>query len=185
MSTTTVSRRVIFTKMKKTRKPRVPLPRRPSPSDEMVGEQAKPFVFLGGTVPRAVPASPWWQKALRPAAIALGVLVCGACAYFLANQSSRPSYDRGAETRASAASSTSGGARPSRVRIAQSSAYPGGDSVVEPIVLSNRAAPTDASFRATAYVRKKVSLPNISGNCVVSDSGSRDIGECLRRQLEP
>lgn len=184
MSTTTVSRRVIFTKMKKTRKPRVPLPRRPSPSDEMIGEEAKPFVFHGGTVPRPVTVGPWWQKALRPAAISLGVLVCAAGAYFLSSQTSRSSYDRGTEARAAAASSSVGAGR-SRVRIAQSSAYPGGEAAVEPVVLSNRAAPTDESFRATAYVRKKVSLPNISGNCVVGESGGRDIGECLRRQMEP
>lgn len=162
-------------------KPRAPLPQRKK-SDEMVGEPARPHTPMAAFAPRQLPPKTWWQKAWKPVVGALGVLACCGFAYFVVNSSSRTSYDYSADSAqyprtTSSSSSMSSAAR----RGGQAAAYPGSTGAPENLVLSNRSTPTDESFRASAYARKKVSLPNISGDCVVK-GGSLDIAECLRRQ---
>lgn len=178
MSMTMVSRRVMNIKVKRTSKPRVPLPRR-STSDEMVGEKAKPFV-MRAAAPRVEAPRAWWQKAIKPAAICAGILVCAGFGYLLSNASSRSSYERTTEVRSAPVPTVSFG-RQRGVTLADGMP---GQAISENIALSNRPTPDERSFRASGYVRSKVALPNISGNCVVRDRGEQDVGACLRRQME-
>lgn len=180
-----VRRRIAgYAKVKGKAKPRAPLPpRKKAEDEEMVGEAARVYTPMAAVAPRQLPPRSWWQKAWKPAAGSVGVLLCCGFAYFVLNSSSRSSYDYSAEAvQYPRTSSASAGVSSVSRRSGQASAYPGNNVATGNIVLSNRSTPTDESFRATAYVRKKVSLPNLSGDCVVKASGGLDIGECLRQQ---
>ena len=177
-----VRRRIAGYAKVKGRKPRPPLPLRQD-DWEMVGERARPYVPMVALGPRPAPPRSWWQKAWKPFASSVGVLLCCGFAYIVFNSSSRPSYRDATEAaQYPRTASASSGVSSSPRRSGRTSSYPGNEGAPDTIVLSNRSTPTDESFRASAYVRKKVSLPNISGDCVVKGSGSRDIGECLRQQ---
>ncbi len=181
MTMTVVSRRVVgFAKTKRKVVPQLP-PKQAS--DELVGEPARPFAMLAR---RAVPDSPkknGWQRLWKPAAILIVAVACFGLAYYSITSSRSPLAEYSASNeRPSHASSRHSGSGMSMREGARSS---GSSQVSErqvPVVLSERTLPTDDSFRATAYVRRKLSFPNISGVCVVKGSGSRDIGDCLRRQ---
>lgn len=177
-------RRRIAGYAKVTRKPRAPLPKRKK-DDELVGEQARPSAPMAAFNPRKAQPKTWWQKALKPAAIALTLLLGAGLAYLVLKSPARPAYDYSADTaqypRTPSSAAMSAAARRSGHTFGTSSSEGGTDGVV----VSNRSTPTDDSFRASGYVRKKVLLPNISGECVVKGNGTRDIGDCLRRQEEP
>lgn len=182
MSMSTVRRRVVMVKVKKTHKPHVPLPRR-STSRELTGERAKPYVGFAAPAPRVAPPRTWWQKALMPAGIFFGALVCGGFAYAVINASTRPSYDRTARTAETAPASSPARVSSPRVWGAQASSDHGGRATSDYAAQRDRAAvSSDDSFRASAYARKKAYLPNAAGDCAVQGRGSRDVGECLRQQ---
>lgn len=182
MSMTLVSRRVIPPSRKAPQKRQAPPPPRREESGDMVGERAKPFAAFAAPR-RPPPPQTWWQKALKPAAISLGVLVSCGFAYILYKASPTPSSGNNTDFAAYSGATTSGGGAAAR-RAGRAGVYPGNEGAMAPIDLSARTGLTDESFLATAYVRRKVSLPNISGNCVVTGNGSRDVGECLRQQQE-
>lgn len=185
MSMTLVSRRVVGyvkgkPKAKARKRPQAP----PEPSEKVIGGPARPFTPFAVHKAVAVPAQNWWLRSWRPAALSIGALLCCAFAFYAMRDLVGPSAERSArsatvtttQSRAVGTSSSRQGARSAAV-------YPGNDTHTGEVVLSQRSLPTDESFRATAYVRKKA-LPNISGTCVVRGSGARDIGDCLRRQEE-
>lgn len=177
-------------------KKKAPLPRRtsspPSADEPMVGGEAAVRVYAPmAAVGRGVEAKPWWHGLWKPLAIGSGVAVGCLIAFFVMKAPARspapttverPEYPRSVSLSHSrvvgASAARNGGAGPT------GAGYVGGS---DEVVLSNRAAQTDDSFRATGYVRKKVDLPEkvympeISGSCVVK-AGGGDIGECLRRQ---
>jgi hypothetical protein len=165
---TTVRRRLIF--IKKTRNPHAPLPkRRPSSSDEMVGEKAKPFAPLAASS-RPVIRKAGWQRFAKPTAILVGIgLLAGGVAMVAMSGSASRDYAepeiRSVVSRPSVTTVRVG--NPTREDIA-------------PVAVMERSTPTDASFLASAHVRRKVALPNISGNCMVGDGG-HDVADCLRR----
>jgi hypothetical protein len=182
MTMTTVSRRVAgFAKVKKAAKPHAPMPRRDTPN-VMGGRRTTPVVTVPVERKEAIQRT-WWQRAAKPVGMAIGALACCGCIFVVATAKPaatgtlyayRADSESAPVTAPSRAAQTSTGA----------SLYSGSDAPQQEIVLSNRSTPTDESFLASAYVRRKVSLPNISGNCVVTGSGSRDVGECLRQQME-
>jgi hypothetical protein len=168
----------------KVKRKRVPLPKKNSAAEEqMVGEAVRVYAPMAA-VGRPLAQRSAWQRLWKPSVIGFGLLI-GCIAAFMAMKSpARYSYAPAVERQdypktASVSASRIVGA--SSARRAQSGSggtgYVGDDAVV----LSNRSAPTDESFRAGAYIRQKVFLPNVSGECVVTGSGG-DIGECLRQQ---
>ncbi|MDD5247368.1 MAG: hypothetical protein PHY45_00185 [Rhodocyclaceae bacterium] len=181
MGTTMVTRRIVgYVKAKKSKIPQASLPRQPS-SDEMAGDQAKSFVPRIAPAPRQPSPYAGWRKFLKSTAIVVGVVVCGALAYWI-GKARPPSYDY-ADTSDTRTIVTS---MPSRAAFASSRApsaadQPGMPERTEAVVQSRRAASTDESFLAAAYVRRKASLSKLSGVCNVQGSGSRDLDECLRR----
>jgi hypothetical protein len=121
---------------------------------------------------------------LKPTAIFVGVAALGGAVYLI-GKSRPPSYDDSpAREVRSMASSLPSRATPALPRAARATDHAGAQERTEPVVLSQRAAPTDESFLATAYVRKKVSLPHLSGECTVSGGGSRDVAACLRQMAQ-
>ena len=172
----TIVRRRVVGYVKKTRKPHVPLPRKRD-TDEMVGERAKPFRPLAAFVSKKPDRDGWWRRAWKPAALLAGIVAGAALIYSLAGSLHPASSSDRSVARVSAPAPSS-----SLRNNSKAVAYPNDQAGVVEVQLSNRALPTDESFLATAYVRRKVSLPNISGNCVVTGDGSRSIGECLRQQ---
>lgn len=182
MGMSMVRRRIAgYAKVDPRKKKHAPLPRRKSdPNEEMVGEEAvvsQPFM----AAPRPRPEPTRLERAKKPilgavaALLALGI----GFAVFGGFGSSGRSYAEAAREydRASQAQA----ATTPRRGTAVAQEYPGNGGAVAPVSLADRALPTDESFRATAYVRKKVNLPNASGECVIRE-GARDFGECLRRQ---
>lgn len=163
---------------------RIPVPRRPrssDPDEQMVGEEAIVRVYAPrAAVGRSVEAKPWWHGLWKPLAIGSGVAAGCLIAFFVMkspdrsddySSAQRPEYPRSA----SLPHARVVGASAAR-HVEASSAGTGGSTE---LVLSNRSAQTDDSFRATGYARKKVYLPDISGNCTGS---GQEIAECLRRQ---
>lgn len=175
-------------------KPRAPAPRRNDDDNEqMVGERPKPSAPLAAFAVRQAPQRTWWQKAGKPIAIAAGILVlCGVAFMALKDTVQFASgYSTSANSNSSASSSSAhSGADSSPRRGGQSSAYPDGHAGAEEVVLSNRSIPTDESFLAAGYARRKVALPKaapsgapgMTGECVVTGGGITDINECLRQQ---
>jgi hypothetical protein len=166
---TTVRRRLIF--IKKTKNPHAPLPkRRRSSSDEMVGEKAKPFAPLAAPA-RPVVREAGWRRFAKPALAALGgvgLLVGGIVMVATSGPASRDYAEpeiRSVVSRPAVTTVRVG--NPTREDIA-------------PVAMMERPTPTDASFLASAHVRRKVSLPNISGNCKIGEGG-QDMADCLRR----
>ena len=138
-------------------------------------------------VGRPVVRRPFWQTYWKPTVG--GIVAVIACIVVLATikSPSRSNYDVTADRQdypktASASRSRIVGAAATRSggRAADRSDS-GGNGGGETVLQTNRSVQTDDSFRASAHVRR-VYLPEISGNCVVTGSGSRDIGECLRQQ---
>lgn len=191
-----------FVKVKAKKK--APLPRRPSSStpdtnEQMVGDAAVVRVYAPrAAVGRAVEAKPWWHGLWKPLAIGGGVAVGCLIAFLImkaparspsGSSVERPEYPRSVSLSHSrvvgAAAARNGAAGPT------GAGHVGGS---DEVILSNRAAQTDDSFRASGYVRKapeavdgvaaparaKVYLPEASGSCVVG--GGRDFGDCLRQQ---
>lgn len=165
----------------KVKKKRIPVPRKRDPNEQMVGEEAVVRVYAPtAAVGRAVVAKPWWHGLWKPLAIGSGVAAGCLIAFFVMkspgrsddySSAQRPEYPRSA----SLPHARVVGASAAR-RVEATSAGTGGSTEV---VLSNRRAQTDDSFRATGYARKKVYLPDISGNC--TGTGAQ-IAECLRQQ---
>lgn len=172
----------------KVKRKRPALPRRHDPNDQLVGEGARVYAPMAA-VGRAVAPPPWWQKYAKPLGFGFLAIVGGLVALLIMKGPSRPAYDSSAERpeyprSASLSHSRVVGAVAARsggpaMAGARSGDHLGGSNEV---VLSNRATPSEDSFRATGYARKKVFLPDISGNCTVTGSGGKDIGECLRQQ---
>lgn len=165
----------------RSKKKHAPLPKR-SEEETMVGEAAivsRPFV-----APVRRPPPTFFERAWKPAAGVLGALLALTIGILIFNSPGRSSsYSSYRETTTSPApqSYTGPGTSPRRNGGAAQE-YPGNGGAAPPISLADRALPTDESFRATAYVRKKVNLPNISGECVISGGNAKDFGDCLRRQ---
>lgn len=188
MSMAMVSRRFAGYAKKGKGKPRPRVVRQPTvkDKDDLVGDEARPQRAMAAFVPRQLPPTAWWQKAWKPAAISVGLLACCWFAFVVVNSSNQSSSNYAADSRSYSSASPSSMGISSR-RGGQAAAYPGNTGATESIVLSDRSTPTDESFRATAYVRKKVSLPNkvslshMSGECVVKGGGVEDIVECLRK----
>lgn len=174
---TTVSRRLVY--VKRTKNPHAPLPRKKpqAEADPMIGEKAKPFAMLAAA-PRPQAKEAGWLKFVKPALLVSGIAAFGGVFAMMGGGTKSYSDTSSAEVRTVTAAATRRPAAPSQA--AKASAYPGAQESVTP-VLSQRAAPTDQSFLQTAYVRKKVSLDDISGNCTVKGGGSRDVADCLRR----
>lgn len=186
MGMSMVRRRIAgYAKVDPRKKKHAPLPRRKSNPDDdvMVGEEAvvsQPFMAVS---PRPRPEPTLMERARKPilgAVAALVALGLGLAVFGGFGSSGRSyadaarEYDRASQTQA---------ATTPRRGNAVAQEYPGNGGAVAPVSLADRALPTDASFRATAYVRKKVNLPNASGECVIrGGEGARDFGECLRRQ---
>lgn len=170
----------------KGKKKRAPVPRRSEPNEEMVGEQAVRMYSPMAAVGRTIAPKPWWHGIWKSLAIGSGVIVGCVLAFAVIKSPTRSYADTAAERRDYPRSAVLphsrvvGAVEARRGETGVTGAKE--DAGSREIVLSNRAAPTDMSFQATAYVRKKVYLPEISGNCVVGN-GSQDMGECLRRQV--
>lgn len=168
----------------RSKKKHAPLPRRRDDSDDevMVGEAAvesRPFMAVS---PRRQPEPTLLQKAWKPVVGALAALLVAGVGFLVFGGSGyERSYSSYRETARSSPAPSQAGAG-SAPRRAAGQEYPGNGGAAPPVSLADRALPTDESFRATAYVRKKVDLPNISGNCVIRGDGARDMDECLRRQ---
>lgn len=170
----------------KVKKKRIPVSRKRDPNEEMVGEAAVVRVYAPtAAVGRAVEAKPLWHGLWKPLAIGSGVAAGCLIAFFVMkspgrsgdySSAQRPEYPRSA----SLPHARVVGASAAR-HVEATSTGTGGSAEV---TLSSRRTQTDDSFRATAYARKKVYLPEISGNCVVTGAGARDIAECLRQAGE-
>ncbi|CAG0963784.1 hypothetical protein RHDC4_00853 [Rhodocyclaceae bacterium] len=184
MGMSMVRRRIAgYAKADPRKKKHAPLPKRKSdPNEEMVGEEAvvsQPFMAVS---PRPRPAPTLMEKARKPilgavaalVALGLGLAVFGGFGTGRSYADAAREYERASQVQASTTP---------RRGNAVAQEYPGNGGAVAPVSLADRALPTDESFRATAYVRKKVNLPNASGECVIrGGEGARDFGECLRRQ---
>ena len=180
MSMSMVSRRVAGYRKGKRKSMAPPPPR--AAQEESLRESAQRFAPFA--VRAAPPTGFWSQKSLlKGMALLGGAIVCGGLAYFVlkegGNASSSSAYAPPARTEFAAARPPSD---PSFRRQSRVSVSAGGQTPAHSVAGADRALPTDNSFLATAYVRKKVSLPNISGVCVVKGNGSIDVAECLRRQ---
>lgn len=164
----------------KVKKKRIPVPRKRDPNEEMVGEAAVRVYAPMAAVGRSVEIKPWWHGIWKPLAIGSGVATGCLIAFFVMKSPGR-SDDYSSAQRPTPPRSASlpharvVGASAAR-HVEATSAGTGGSTEV---VLSNRHAQTDESFRATGYARKKVYLPDISGNC--SGNGAQ-IADCLRQQ---
>lgn len=137
MARTSVSRRLVF--IKKTKNPVAPLPQRSAPTREAVVERQesrpRPMVV-------AKPADS--RRPAKLAAIFFGLLCLGAAIGAMGRAQISASADYvERETRSSAAS---------QAPLSASDDY---REAGLPAVLSQRSAPTDESFRASAYVRRK------------------------------
>lgn len=199
----TVSRRMMVVRVPKGKlKRKAPECERPqSGTEQMVGEAGRGFVPLATHAPEAVVEKAWWQKSWRPVVMLLVFATAGGLfasgAMFLLGKvapelsSKETNYvDIGIKSRKSAHTasqsplsaptpqygSVSSGSYTAGVSSASSEGAIG--SMSEPMLAS------DESFMASSYVRRKVSLPNISGNCVVRGNGSIDVNDCLRRQQQ-
>lgn len=184
MAMAMVRRRIAgFAKIKRKR---VPLPKKTDPNAAMVGGEARVYSPMAA-VGRPVVRKSFWQVYGKLTLAGIVVLIACIVAFATMRSPSRPNYDVTADRQdypktasasrsriVGAVATRSGGQAADDGRL---SGIGGGEMVL----LTNRAAQTDDSFRASAHVRK-VFLPEISGNCVVTGSGSRDIGECLRQQ---
>ncbi len=169
----------------KVKKKRIPVPRRKDPSEEMVGEAAVRIYAPMAAVGRSVEAKPWWHGIWKPLAIGSGVTAGCLIAFFVmkgpgGGDSSSRSAERNEYHRSvSLPHSRTVGA----VEVRRGGAsFAGERAAPQEVVLSQRSAPSVESFRAAGYTRKKVYLPEISGNCTVGGSGAQDIAECLRQQ---
>jgi len=182
MSMSMVSRRVVgHTKGK--RKSAAPA-HQSLGAGEMIGERAPKFVpMMAGAAPKPA-AGIWSQKSLlKGLAMLVGALLCASLAYFVFKGRSDTSRDRTeqAELQVSRAASPAA-ASPMHRRPGRPAVSAGGQDVSQNPALAERSGLTDTSFLATAYVRKKVALPNISGVCTVKANGAIDVEDCLRRQ---
>lgn len=186
MGMSMVRRRIAgYAKADPRKKKHAPLPRRKSSSpddDVLVGEEAvesRPFMAVS---PRPRPEPTLLGRTWKPAVGAVAALLLIGVGYFVFGGSGYDrSYSSYREASSSPARSYSGqGSAPRRGAAPQE--YPGNGGAAAPVSLADRALPTDESFRASNYVRKKVNLPNISGECVIKGDGAKDFGECLRRQ---
>lgn len=182
MGMSIVRRRIAgYAKADPRKKKHAPLPRRKSdPNEEMVGEAAVERAPFMAVSPRARPEPTWMERARMPVLGAVAALVVLGLGLAIFGSFGQPTYadvareyDRASQTQASTTPRRS-------AAVAQE--YPGNGGAIVPVSLADRSLPTDESFRATAYVRKKVNLPNISGECVIKGDGAKDFGECLRRQ---
>jgi hypothetical protein len=171
----------------KVKRKRAPLPKKSNGPDDgpMVGEAVRVYAPMAAVGRSGAPRSQW-QKLWKPVFFGSGLLV-GCIVAFLVMKSPSRSYSPAPErqdypkTSPLSASRVVGASAARRSGPTTSSNGQGNVGGGEMVVLVNRNAPTDDSFRAGAYVRQKVFLPNASGDCVVS-GGSDDIGDCLRRQ---
>lgn len=169
----------------KVKKKRIPVPRRMDPNEQMVGEEAVVRVYApSAAVGRAVEAKPWWHGIWKPLAIGSGVTVGCLIAFFVMKAPGGDSSSRSAERNeyhrsVSLPHSRTVGA----VEVRRGGAsFAGERAAPQEVVLSQRSAPSVESFRAAGYTRKKVYLPEISGNCTIGGGGAQDITECLRQQ---
>lgn len=141
MGRTSVSRRLVY--IKKTKNPVAPLPRKePQPTSARAASTTPAPARV--VRPVAVPSS--GVKLFRSAAIFVG-LVCAGAAVAMMGQARSRSADYAEQEITPAAP-------PPAPRSAMN---PSDDyqTVGLPSVLSNRAAPTDESFRAAAYARRR------------------------------
>lgn len=146
MATTSVSRRLVY--IKKTKNPVAPLPKqsRDKSSDQMVGEEAKPAATFAAP-PRRIARQPSSaMKFAKFGMVLIGVVCAGAAAALISN--SRSEAPRGYREPEVAAVS-----RPAPSRVVESD--PGTREGALPAVLAQRSAPTDESFRASAYARRR------------------------------
>lgn len=187
MALSMVRRRVAgYTKARPKHRPRAPQ-REPRDDEQMVGEQARPAAPMSAMGARRAPSrSSPWQKAAKPATVAAGILLFCGIAFVALKDTVRFASGYRAAGESSHAAASSGAGLSSR-RGGQSSEYPRGSADTVEVVLSNRSAPTDESFLAAGYARKKAVLPaaadsGVSGECVVKGGGVADINECLRQQ---
>lgn len=171
----------------KVKRKSAPLPKKSGPADgPMVGDEVRVYAPLAAVGRTGAPRSTW-QKLWKPVVIGSGLLV-GCIVAFMVMKSPTRAYSGGVERQdypkssSLSASHVVGASAARRSGAAPSSNGQGNLGGGEMVVLVNRTAPTDASFRASAYVREKVFLPNVSGDCVVGGNGARDINDCLRQQ---
>lgn len=169
----------------KVKRKRAPLPKKSGPDDgPMVGEAVRVYAPMAAVGRSGAPRSQW-QKLWKPMVLGTGLLV-GCIVAFMVMKSPSRSYSAGVErqdypkTSPLSASRVVGASAARRSGQSAGGNAPGNVGGGEMVVLVNRNAPTDDSFRAGAYVRQKVFLPNVSGDCVVTGNGARDIDECLR-----
>jgi hypothetical protein len=139
MARASVSRRLVF--IKKTKNPVAPLPQRSAPKNETVMERPAP---RHAPVVRAKPAER--GRVAKLAAIFVGLLCLGAAIGVMGRAQMSASSDY-AEPEIRPASSAA-----LRAPLSASDDY---REVGLPSVLSQRSAPTDDSFRASAYVRRR------------------------------
>lgn len=149
MGRTSVSRRLVF--IKKTKNPVAPLPRK-SPasgtsSEQMVGEKAKPAAVFAAPASRSSGQASGALKFVKFAAIFAGIACAGAAIAVMGNGRATASRDY-AEPEARSVVS-----RPAVSRTAVSE--PGGQENGLPAVLAQRSTPTDESFRASGYARRR------------------------------
>lgn len=168
----------------KVKKKRVPLPKKSGPADgPMVGDAVRVYAPLAA-VGRSGASRSRWQTLWKPVVIGASLLVGCIVAFMVMKSPSRsypPAYERQDYPKTSALSASRiVGASAARRSGSASSNGQGNVGGGEMVVLVNRGVPTDDSFRASAYVREKVFLPNVSGDCVVG--GALDINDCLRQQ---
>lgn len=189
MSMSMVRRRVAgFAKVKRKKQPPAP---RPGAAQQAGSGEVRVYA-PSAAVGRAVAPKAWWQGLLKPLGIGSGLALAGLATFVIINSPSRPAsaatteryeYPRSASLPHSrvvgAAAARTGG--PAFAGAKEEG--PGGGR--EMVVLVHRGPQTAESFRAAAYTRKKVDLPDgkiyvtaTSGECVVGAGGS--LGDCLR-----
>jgi len=169
----------------KVKRKRIPAPRRVDPNEQMVGEAATVRVYAPrAAVGRSVVAKPWWHGIWKPLAIGSGVTAGCLIAFFFMKSPGGDSSSRTAERNEYHRSVSLPHSRVvGAVEVRRGGAsFAGERAAPQEVVLSQRSAPSADSFRASGYARKKVYLPEISGNCTVGGSGTQDIAECLRQQ---
>lgn len=173
----------------KVKRKRAPLPKKShGPEDgPMVGETTVRVYAPMAAVGRSVPRQSAWQRLWKPAVLGSGLLIGCIVAFMSLKSPARTSYSTAErqdypKTASLSASRVVGASAARRGGQSAGGNAPGNVGGGEMVVLVNRNAPTDDSFRAGAYVRQKVFLPNVSGDCVVTGNGARDIDECLRQR---
>lgn len=151
----------------------------------MVGEPARHFAPLSVHVAPKPQATGWMQQRwVKGMAMLVGAIACSGLGYLVFKATGASSDEPVRTERAASRTHAIYEAEPTYRRPPRVTVSSGGQAIPEHPAQTERATLTDSSFLATSYVRKKVSLPNISGNCVVKGNGALDVGECLRRQQE-